>query len=87
MENRKQYFLRGPVKVQLNGLIQGFEEMSSLMKGAALSTAYSVAAVKLRETLTEIIRDDNRAITKINELSVGDRETSTGKNSNSHKNN
>ena len=69
MENRNQYFLRGPVKVQLNGLIQGLEEMSSMMKGAPQSTAYSVAAVKLRETLNEIIRDDNRAITKLNDIS------------------
>ena len=72
MENlfeRKKYFLRKPVEYQLRNLASALENMSEQKQFTkAVRVAYGVSAEKLREITTEIIRDDNHSITKLNEI-------------------
>ena len=72
MENlfeRKKYFLRKPVLYQLRNLASALEDMSAQKQFTkAVRVAYGVSAEKLREFTTDIIRDDNHSITKLNEI-------------------
>lgn len=70
MENRKKYFLRGPVEQQINSLASAFETLSKHHKEfpKPIRDAYKVSAMKLREVMTEIIREDNQQIRKLNKL-------------------
>jgi hypothetical protein len=72
MENlfeRKKYFLRKPVEYQLRNLASALEEMSQQKQFTKpVRVAYGVTAEKLREITTEIIRDDNHSIVKLNRI-------------------
>ena len=71
MENteRRKYFLRKPVEYQLRCLQNSFEEMSKIKTyPESVRVAYKVCSSKLRELITEIVRDDNQHIRKLNHL-------------------
>ncbi len=70
MENRRKYLLRGPVEVQIGALASAFENLSENQKEfpKEIRDAYKVSAIKLREVMTEIIREDNQQIRKLNKL-------------------
>ncbi len=70
MENRRKYLLRGPVEVQLSALASSFETLSKHHKQfpKEIRDAYKVSAIKLREVMNEIIREDNQQIRKLNKL-------------------
>lgn len=67
MENRRKYLLRGPVEVQIGALASAFENLSENQKELPkeIRDAYKVSAIKLREVMTEIIREDNHQITSM----------------------
>jgi hypothetical protein len=66
---RKNYFLRKPVEYQLRNLASAMEDMSNQKQFTkAVRVAYGVSAEKLREIVTEIIRDDNHSIVKLNQI-------------------
>jgi hypothetical protein len=64
MENRRKYFLRGPVEIQLRALATGIETLSNEIHEPCKTTCI-VVAQKIRETITEIIREDNHQITSM----------------------
>ena len=64
MENRRKYFLRGPVEIQLSALATGIETLSDGVHEPCKTTC-KVIAQKIRETITEIIREDNHQITSM----------------------
>ena len=87
MENRRKYFLRGPVEKRIDALATGFETLSKHHKEfpKAIRDAYKIAGIKLRETMTDIIRDDNQQIRQLNKLLV-ESWNETNDNTNSTKN-
>jgi hypothetical protein len=64
MENRRKYFLRGPVEVQLNALATGIETLSDEIHEPCKTTC-KVISTKIRDTIREIIREDNHQITSM----------------------
>ena len=60
MENRRKYFLRGPVEIQLSALATGIETLSDGVHEPCKITC-KVISQKIRETITEIIREDKKS--------------------------
>lgn len=66
MENRNNYFLRNPVEFRIQKLIDLMMEMSKEYKDMnGVSIAYKICADQLQNTLTEMKRDDNQQILKL----------------------